>query len=392
MSLNPLGVWRKPALRDSGGRREVGWLDLFFDLIFVVIISVVAQEFAHDVTAAGLLHFVLKFLGVFWAWNAFAYYTERFESDGLDARLFTFLAILSVAGLAIWGRDGLGHNYIGFALSYIAARALNIGMWLRAAHHNPRFRTTAGAFTAGFTIASALIIVSFMVDDTTRLVLWTIAILVDLATPALSVRTQRRLPALSRDKYPERFGLLTLIVLGEVVSSAIGGAVKLEGLGRLNAGNLLSLVLALAIGFAMWWIYYDFVSQRPPRGALQTVLVWLYLHFFLLIGMVTVGVAAEAALISGGGASDSSIQRLLLISGGVVLLAIAALEDTLDRAADEERSLGSRLTKPIAGVLVGLVGLVPGLPIAVALATLVLAFAVSAAYESIGKQLARHRH
>lgn len=46
-------------------------------------------------------------------WNAFTYSTERFESDGLENRLVTFLAILPVAGLAVWGEGGLSEHYVG---------------------------------------------------------------------------------------------------------------------------------------------------------------------------------------------------------------------------------------------------------------------------------------
>jgi low temperature requirement protein LtrA len=161
----------KPALRGDDRDRRVGWLELFFDLVFVVIVSVLAQDLAHHPTVHGVQLFVLQFLAVFWIWNAFTYYSERFESEGLDARVFTFLAMLAVAGLAVWGTDGLGHNYLGFALSYVAARLLNIGMWLRAGFHSPVFRATAMSFAGGFAVALALIGVSFVVDEELRLVL-----------------------------------------------------------------------------------------------------------------------------------------------------------------------------------------------------------------------------
>ena len=115
MTSAPVGrAWQRPELRDDGDRhRPVGWVELFFDLVFVVIVAVLAHDLEQHIDAAGLLTFLLQFVAVFWAWNGFTYYTERFESAGLENRLFVFLAILAVAGLAIWGEDGLGHNYLG---------------------------------------------------------------------------------------------------------------------------------------------------------------------------------------------------------------------------------------------------------------------------------------
>jgi len=111
-------AWQRPQLRDDGDTpRPVGWVELFFDLVFVVIIAVLAGDLERHLDAAGLVRFLLEFVAIFWAWNGFTYYTERFESAGLENRLFVFLAILAVAGLAIWGADGLGSNYLGFAIA-----------------------------------------------------------------------------------------------------------------------------------------------------------------------------------------------------------------------------------------------------------------------------------
>ncbi|MDP9027212.1 MAG: low temperature requirement protein A, partial [Actinomycetota bacterium] len=288
--------WQRPTLRGNEGDRQVGWLELFFDLVFVVILATLADGVAHHLSGDGPRDFVLQFLAVFWIWNAFTYYSERFESDGLETRVFTFVAILAVAGLAVWGSDGLGAGYLGFALSYTAARLLNITMWLRAAYYNPPFRSTALSFAGGFVVASSLIAISFTVEGTPRVVIWGTAVVLEIVTPAIFNRTQWKLPAISRDKYPERFGLLTMIVLGEVVASVIGGIAAVHTAGELTGSTVANGVIGLAIGFGLWWIYYDFVGRRVPFPPLPIQLTWLYLHFFLLIGLVAVGVGVAVGI------------------------------------------------------------------------------------------------
>ena len=71
-------------------------MELFFDLVFVVVISRLALDLAQDHSTRGTIEFGLQFFGVFWAWNAFTYYTERFETAGLQDRLLTLLSILPV--------------------------------------------------------------------------------------------------------------------------------------------------------------------------------------------------------------------------------------------------------------------------------------------------------
>lgn len=328
--------WQRPVLRGVEDHRQVGWLELFFDLVFVVIVSMLAQDLAHHLTGPGVRDFVLQFLAVFWIWNAFTYYSERFESDGLETRVFTFLALLAVAGLAIWAADGLGQHYLGFALSYAAARLLNIGMWLRAAYYNPIFRGTAFSFAGGFAVAFGLIGLSFLTDGSLRLVVWGAAIVLDILTPAIFNRLQWKLPAISRDKYPERFGLLTMIILGEVVASVIGGIAEVHTAGELTGATVVSGAVGLAIGFGLWWIYYDFIGRRIPYPPLPIQLAWIYLHFFLLIGLVAVGVGVEIALIeSRDGTMSTEVQTVLLLAEALTLVAVGAMEFTLERADDE---------------------------------------------------------
>jgi low temperature requirement protein LtrA len=377
--------WQRPALRGGGEHRQVGWLELFFDLIFVVIISILAGDLAHHLSAAGVLQFVLLFLGVFWAWNAVTFYTERFESDGLDSRLFTFLAIVAVTGLAVWGEDGLGHNYLGFALSYAVLRTLNIVLWLRAAHHNPPFRPTARAFTAGFAAAFALILVSFFVDESLRMLLWGVAVVLDIATPALSERTQRDLPQISRDKYPERFGLFTMIILGEVVASVIGGVVEVNAAGEFTVATALNAVLGLAIGFGMWWVYYDFIARRPFRPSFSVALAWVYLHFFVFIGVVAVGVAVEVAMTqTAEGVLSGPAQTVLLLGMSATLAAIGCVELTLAREADEPTHpvVSPALKFGLALLLVPVV-FVPDLPVAAGLGIALAALVVPACYGAL---------
>ncbi len=378
-------IWPRPQLRGGEDQRRVGWLELFFDLIFVVIVSVLAGDLVHHLSADGILRFILEFLAVFWIWNGFTFYTERFESEGLDTRITTFIAILAVAGLAVWGGDGLGRNYLGFVLSYAVARLLNIAMWLRAAHANREFRPAALSFAGGFTVAFALMIGSFFVDESLRLLIWGIAVVLDIATPAISERTQRDLPQISRDKYPERFGLLTMIILGEVVASVIGGVVEVNAAHELTGATVVNAVIGLGIGFGLWWVYYDFVARRVFRPTVRIALTWVYMHFFVLISVVSVGVAVEVAMTqTADGVLSIPAQTILFLGMSLTVISMGAVEITLDRESDEPTHpvISPALKIGIGALLIPFV-FVRELPIPAALGIALLALVVPACYGAV---------
>jgi low temperature requirement protein LtrA len=378
-------AWQRPALRDDGDRhRPVGWIELFFDLIFVVIVAVIAHDLEKHADSTGLLHFLLQFVAIFWAWNGFTYYTERFESRGLENRLFVFIAILAVAGLAIWGEDGLGHNYLGFALAYLGARGVNMVLWWRAAFHVPRFRTTALTFAVGYLAAISLVGLSFIVDEHWRLALWALAIIADIGSPVVSQRFQRELPLISRDKFPERFGLFTMILLGETIAGVIRGVAAANAEEQLSALTLVAAALGLAIGFAMWWLYYDFVARRPTKPSFSAALIWVYLHIVAMAAIVLVGVGiagaiAETPTISG------MFSTLLFAGLGAMLISFGLLEFTLDRDDDEPTSprlspglkFGFGLPLVVVGVLQ------PAMPTALAFGVCLAVLAVQAGYGAL---------
>ena len=217
-------IWYKPSLRreeDSGRHRKVSWLELFYDLFFVVTISQLAHVLIGEPDKDKVLGYIFMFLPVWWTWIGTTYYLERFESDGLENRIFHFLLLFPVTGMAVSIHDGLGKTSFGLGLSYLAARGIITFLWLRAAVHDKQFRPTGVKYTAGFTISLLIITVSLFVDPPLRLILWGIAFVTDMITPWFTLREQSKLPRLSSSRLPERFGLLMLIVLGE---SEIGRA------------------------------------------------------------------------------------------------------------------------------------------------------------------------
>ena len=295
-----------------------------------------SHDLAHHVDVDGVIDFVILFAAVFWAWNAFTYYIERFESGGLENRFFVFAAMGSVAALAVWTEGGLRAHYTGFAVAYIATRMVNMVQWMRAAAHVPTFRPVAYRFFAGFAAAAALIIVAIGLDGENRRLVFAAAVLVDIATPAFTLRQQAALPQLSTSKFPERFGLFTILVLGESVVGVITGVSEINEAGSLGAQQVVEGGLGLLVGIGLWWIYFDFIARRPPKPVLAAALGWVYLHLATLAAITATGAAISVAIAEtiDHGFTDPA-RNLLGGSVAFALFGLAGLELTLFRTEGE---------------------------------------------------------
>lgn len=355
--------WRPPRLRtdeDQHLERRTSWLELFFDLVFVAVIAVLAHDLSGDPSWGGVGTFVFLFLPVWWVWVGATIYSDRLESDDVSHRLLHFAIMVPVVSLAFFAHDALGDTSAGFALSYAAARAITIGAWLRGGWHNPQMRPLTNRYAVGYSLSVALWVISIFVPAPARFMLWGAGLTIDHLTPVLTVQIQQRMPSLSMSRLPERLGLFTIIVLGE---SVIGVANGIAGLDGLSAGAGATGALGLALACALWWVYFDQVGdhhQRVGRHRSLWGIAWVYLHFPLLLGLTAIGAGTLELIARPAEVPFEAVRWLLCGAAATVFLAIGAivLTQESDEGAAERHALvwAARIGAAAIALAVGAAG------------------------------------
>jgi low temperature requirement protein LtrA len=369
------GWWRRPVLRtdeDEGRERRTGWLELFYDLVFVAIVAELSHVVADHPGVESVAHFAILFVAAWWMWIGGTIYNDRFETDDASQRLVTLLQMLPVAAMAYFAHDGLAHGSTGFALAYIAGRLIIIGLWLRGGYHNPAFRPVSTRYTMGFSISVALWVVSLAFEPPARIALWIAGLAIDLVTPVTTLEIQRHLPRLSRSHLPERYGLFTIIVLGESVVGVVNGAAEAEGV---TIAQGFTGALGLAIAFALWWLYFDEVGERAPRPGPWWIITWSHLHLPFVAGLAVTG-AGVLSLVAGADSTPPDALRWILAGSlAVSLTALGLIEMTLGShpTGEADVNAGVHLAAGLACLLVGALG--SGLS-GLAIATLLFGIAV----------------
>jgi low temperature requirement protein LtrA len=164
---------RPPALRTAvaggGDERHASWLELFFDLVFVVAVAELAQELARDHSLAGFAIFAGLFLPVFIAWQGFTFYADRFDSDDVLFRAVMLAAMLAIAALAVQIPDvAAGRHDAGFVAAYVTLRSLLIALYVRAWPHAPAARPLIARYAGGYSVSIALWLGSLLVVPPVR--------------------------------------------------------------------------------------------------------------------------------------------------------------------------------------------------------------------------------
>jgi len=311
----------------------VTWLELFFDLVFVAAVAQVAEPLREHYDFAELVRFTPLFLLVWWAWTGRAMFSTRFDSDDGIQRALTILEMFAVAVMAANARDSLAsRSSAGFAAAYAGVRVILLVHYARAWRlHEARGLTIPHLIGHG--AAAALWLASALMPVDLRVATWLLAFVLDLATPWAAVNHNVRTPP-HPAHLPERFGLFTLILLGESVVAVMQG-IESQETWSLPAAS--AAVGGMAVLFAIWWWYFDRVRAARERRvrtrrdavALQ---VWSYAHFPLYLGIVVIGVGIQRLVTMATREPVPSSDVALWLFGGTLLAAsLATIAATMPR-------------------------------------------------------------
>jgi low temperature requirement protein LtrA len=315
-----------PRLRTSAAdryeERHATWLELFLDLVFVVAIAELGTSLAHHVSARGFLIYLGLFVPVLWAWAGFTFYATRFDTDDLVYRVHTFAGMFGVAALATTIPavfDGHGN---GFALTYALIRVVIVLLYARAWHHVPEARELAGWFIAMFAAAIVLWFVSLAVPAPWKYVLWGVALAFELGAPPRAWRMMREAP-IHPAHIPERFGLLTIIVLGEAVIAVVIGTVDVSWTPLSGFAAFAGFLAAVSI----WWIYFGYLDMTVVGRSVLAGMTFVYAHFPVAAGIAAMGVGVRLAVISAGPGNEYAESGWVLATGAALCMAgLGAIE------------------------------------------------------------------
>ena len=359
---------------DAGRQRTATWLELFFDLAFVLVVGELAVGLRNDLTLHGVLVFAGLFTSVWWAWAGYTFYANRFDTDDVVYRLAKLAAMLAVAGLAASATGATEELAAQFALCQAALRIVLVCLYLRASRHVIEARTLIAVYVVAESLAGTLWLAGAVAPAPFRYGCWAAAVAAEAAAPIMATMRSAGLP-LHFEHLPERFGLFVILVLGESVAAIAVGVHETHW----EPVTVTIAILGFIVAVSLWWTYFDLAGAAATqtladRGGHRSTLlhdIYAYGHWPIALGLAAAGVGIEGAILQGGQPTLASGSRWVLCGGvALYLLALSAIQGGI------AGSLRSSLPWPGIGVPLTLAaGLAGGVrPIAVlAAVTLVLA-------------------
>lgn len=277
--------------------RKATWLELFFDLVFVVAVSTLSHILANKLSFRTIEYFIFLFIPVWWIWMGFSYYADQFEKDDLIQRIALFLAMFGVIVLANTIPDVLDGHITHFVIAYVMLRLLLITLYLIAWKQHERFRKLIFRYVLGFSLAVFVWLSSIVFPFQYHIFLWGFALFIELTIPMLAYLTIKNVPA-HVSHMDERFGLFTLIMLGDTIVAVAVGIEKVHWV----MSGVINCVVGFFCAIAMWKLYFDDAEDKLIHRALRGSKIELfrsflygYSHFLVFAGVVSFGVGIVLA-------------------------------------------------------------------------------------------------
>lgn len=345
--------------------RRASWLELFFDLVFVVCVSQVGLQLFNNLTLDGLGHFIVLFIPILWCWSGATNFASRFEISEFANRIITGIEIMAVAWLALEVHRAFDNTHQGFILAYLVTRLLLILKYQLAGMLNEDYRQPCFRVAHGFLLGLVPIIVSLFVPHPLRYLLWLLACGLDLAIIMTSNRhLNQNLPHLSH--MPERYGLFFLIILGESVTGVVNGLSQpLSGL--LSMGSAMNALMGIILAFSFWWLYFDELNDTAIRRAyeyrdMRTLQLWILSHCPLAIGLTACSAVVKKLLLWPEAMTLPSLWVSILFSSvGLALIGLGAVHLTSLCVECEELNSSLWIQHLTSGLILVVLGVLSGL-------------------------------
>ncbi|MGW9630889.1 low temperature requirement protein A [Agromyces sp. NPDC055520] len=311
-------------------------LELLFDLTFVVAFSQAGTQAAHLLEIGhfgpAIIGFSIAIFAICLAWINYSWLSSAYDNDDIYFRVATMVQMLGVLVLAL-GIPSVFHSIDEgehldsnvMIAGYVIMRIAAVALWLRVARHDPARRRTAIAFATVIGVIQVGWVTTIFINPPLNVMLGLFALLgaLELLGPYLIERRVGETPWHAHH-IAERYGLLVIITLGEVV---LGTILAISAVVEQQGWSLEAALVAFggtALAFGMWWVYFTMPSAKVLHRFRERGFVWGYGHFVIFGSIAATGAGLHvAAFVIEGTAEIGDVAALLTVVVPVALFLIA---------------------------------------------------------------------
>ncbi|MCC6687078.1 MAG: low temperature requirement protein A [Fimbriimonadaceae bacterium] len=315
---------------DHGEHRPSTVLELLFDLATVIAIATAAAGLHHGLVEGqivhGLLSFIMALFMIWWSWMNYTWFASAYDDRSPFFRAMTFIVIFGALTLAagipaVYAAKPIITCLLGFVIMRCALAAL----WVWAPYENEAQRFTSRGYACGILLMQLYWIAAVLLTPVTAsYYVWIFigGVTGELLVPVIA-EARGEATSWHREHIVERYGLVTIIVLGECFLSVVG-FMRTTGSQMIPTNfAMLNALSCAVITFCMYGYYFHWGTHLKVTN-LKRAIKWGYGHFFVFAAAAAVGAGFAVLRETLSGESHLSLQAAeLSVSIPVAMFIIA---------------------------------------------------------------------
>ncbi|MFV1985541.1 MAG: low temperature requirement protein A, partial [Thiohalomonadales bacterium] len=230
----------------------------------------------------GVVSFIMVFMAIWWAWNQYTWFASSFDNSGVRFKLATLWQMVGALVIAAGVDSAFNGDFTVVIIGYVVIRSSGILLWLKVASDNPKLRITGRRYAMGTLLCQvAWITQNFF--EFSYLIFITIWLAEFIVPYYAESHTQTHFHS---EHIEERFGLLTIIVLGESILASTNSFISL--IKHFSYDVLLVSIGCLFTLFGIWWLYFNNSVEHELRNK-NTAFQWGYGHYIIFGSAAAIG-------------------------------------------------------------------------------------------------------
>jgi len=274
--------------------RHTTWLEIFFDLIFGVIIVQLSDRLSNQFNLIGILECSALFIPSMWTWASYTVFAARFDNDDAIHWTMTFVIMFAGAIMATQIPTALEEGRSGFSIGFLISQISILILYSRTLNENGNTRNMTLFYMTGFGLGAIGWIISLFFDPPLKYIFWIIGMSIYFFTPWIGKKRILAKAPLDTVYIPERFGSFTIIILGQIIASVVFG---LET-AKWHLTSVLTSMMAFLLAIVIWGQYYRFTKIADYKCTLGSGQHYIYSHIPLIMSLMIIGVCAKDLIVN----------------------------------------------------------------------------------------------
>lgn len=261
--------------------RKVSWLELFYDLIFAVVIARLTDSLLENLNITGIGYSFLLFGWFIWGWNEMSGYFDNHGNDSIINVLIINTEMILTGIGALFIPEAIGGELRRLSIVLMAIELLMALVWFGLAYFDRIHGPASRVWGAIHLLSLAVMVVTYFINSFWLMVGLVIGLLFNIfdvivANPRLAREyDQEDMDHEIKDSMIERYGLMTMIALGEIIAGLYEAVDS-----RIDSAVIIRFITCIILVALVAAIYYQVLGTLHIilSSSIATILTgWLFI-------------------------------------------------------------------------------------------------------------------